>query len=566
METAVVQKTKKPGVWADIVGDVTGQVMVGNKILQIGSMHGGVVNINYASDRPRLRAKPVPLFVLPRRFAGLLDRASEVQQASTVLPMNRSMEIYGPEGVGKTSLLRYLARHSLTASFPSGVVYLSASDQPAGDLLQSIFDFFYEYSVPCVPGQCEMRQALQKIGALVILDEVSLSRVDVENLLDAAPECTFLLASDERRVWGETESVPLHGLPLEDAMALLARELGRLLADAEIPQARDLCRALDGNPLYLIQAAAMLRDQDRSLPEILAGLKVEESGTGLASQALGAASLDEQRLLAAVASLDGAPLHERHIPALTRISDPRQVIASLARRGLIKANIQNCIPAGSLLEALRERDNMDEWRGWSLDYFQDWAQSQASEPLKVLEEAGGILKLVVWAAESGRWNQAFGLARAVESALALGRRWEAWGDLLQIMFQAAQAAGDLGAKAWALHQIGTRALCLGREQTALRSLIRAYRLRQSLGDRAGAAVTHHNLSLLLGPAGSSDDNLHKPANDSRPTGWSKIPRVPLLVTGALILAIGMALTLSRLGNSSIDTLTASLLTLIQEVI
>lgn len=565
METAIAQKTDKPGVWANIGGDVSGQVILGDRNLQIGSMHGGVVNINYAVDRPRLRAKPTPLFVLPRRFAGLLDRASEVQQASIALPMNRSMEIYGPDGIGKTSLLRYLARHSLTASFSSGVVYLSASDQPAGDLLQSIFDFFYEYSAPCIPSQGEMRQALQKISALIILDEVSLSRVDVESLLDAAPECTFLLTSTERRVWGETEPVPLHGLPLEDAMALLARELGRSFSQAEILQARDLCRALDGNPLYLIQAAAMLRDQDRSLPEILAVLKVEDPGTGLAKKVLAAASLDEQRLLAAVASLDGAPLHERHIQALTKISDPRQIIASLARRGLIKAQIQKCIPVGSLLKALRDTDNMDAWRELSLDYFQNWAQSQASEPLQVLEEAGGILNLVSWAAKSGYWNQAFGLARAVESALALGRRWEAWGDLLQVMYQAAQATGDLGAKAWTLHQIGTRALCLGQEQTALRSLIHAYRLRQSLGDRAGAEVTRHNLSLLLGPDGPSENNSQKPSNGSVPRGLSKIPRLPLLFTGALILAIGMALALSGLRNSLAETPALSLLPLTQEV-
>jgi hypothetical protein len=564
METAIAQKTDKPGVWANIGGEVYGQVIVGNKNLQIGSMHGGVVNINYAGDQPRLLAKPIPLFVLPRRFAGLLDRAGEVQQASAALPMNRSMEIYGPDGIGKTSLLRYLARHSLTTSFPSGVVYLSASDQPAGDLLQSIFDFFYEYSATYKPSQGEMRQALQKVSALVILDEVSLLRVEVESLLDAAPESTFLLASADRRTWGEVESIPLNGLPLEDALALLSRELGRPLAEAEIPQAGALCQALNGYPLYLIQAAAMMRDQKRSLPDLLASLSGEEPGTDLASQALAVASRDEQRLLAAVASLGGAPLHERHIPALTKISDPKPVLQSLMQRGLIQAHSPKYTLAGCMPGALQEGGSLDAWREWALDYFQDWAESRVRETRQILEEAGGILHLVDWAVKAGRWGQALRLARAVESALALGGRWEAWEDVLQIVNQAAQATGDLGLKAWALHQIGTRALCLGQEQTALRSLIRAYRLRQSLGDGAGAAVTRHNLRLLLPPDGSSGDNPPKGPNGSGPKGGSLL-RVPLLIAGAMILALGMVSAFSRFRDTLADTPTATPLPLIQEV-
>src|SRR5207253_1592077 len=65
--------------------------------------------------------------------------------------------------------------------------------------------------------------------------------------------------------------------------------------------------------------------------------------------------------------------------------------------------------------------------------------------------------------------------------------------------QAARATGDRAAESYALHQWGSRAVCMEEVNTARTCLIRALRLRDTLGDSQGAVVTRHNLQLLLGP-------------------------------------------------------------------
>jgi hypothetical protein len=63
--------------------------------------------------------------------------------------------------------------------------------------------------------------------------------------------------------------------------------------------------------------------------------------------------------------------------------------------------------------------------------------------------------------------------------------------------EASRLVGSLGGEAWALHQLGTRLLCLGQTGPARASLIQALRLRQSLGDQAGELATRRNLAVLL---------------------------------------------------------------------
>ncbi|HEX7243753.1 MAG TPA: choice-of-anchor D domain-containing protein, partial [Longimicrobiaceae bacterium] len=70
---------------------------------------------------------------------------------------------------------------------------------------------------------------------------------------------------------------------------------------------------------------------------------------------------------------------------------------------------------------------------------------------------------------------------------------------------AAEAREDRRGVAWALHQLGTLALCAGNRAAAQGALTQALRLRESAGDREGARVTRHNLDLLLGvPSGPED--------------------------------------------------------------
>ena len=113
----------QPEVRIHVGGSLSGQIAVGDNILQIGSVHGGIVNILSPGDRPVVRPRPTPIDARPRAFRELLGREQEVGIAVTVLRSARPVEIYGEAGLGKTSLLRHLSHHDVAGEFIDGVVY-----------------------------------------------------------------------------------------------------------------------------------------------------------------------------------------------------------------------------------------------------------------------------------------------------------------------------------------------------------------------------------------------------------------------------------------------------------
>ncbi|MFL7791240.1 MAG: NB-ARC domain-containing protein, partial [Anaerolineae bacterium] len=248
-----------------IEGSVSGQVAIGNNILQIGDVNGGVVNVMMPEQKVLPKPRPTPIDLRPRAFPNLLDRETEINTATTALQTAQPVEFQGQAGLGKTSLLRHLAHHPTAASFPDGVVYLSARSQPADDLLQSLYAAFYQADTPYKPTDAQLKHDLRNKRALILLDDVALEREDVEKLMDTAPACAFLLGSPERRLLGEGKSIALDGLPPDAAIALIERELGRPLTPQERPVAQRLRLDSKGNPLTLIQIAAEMREKGHLL-------------------------------------------------------------------------------------------------------------------------------------------------------------------------------------------------------------------------------------------------------------------------------------------------------------
>jgi len=482
---------------AHIQGDVGGQVAVGNYILQIGSVHGGVVNVVAPGQQPRPRPRPTPVSLRPRPFPDLLDREAEVGTATTALRSASPVAFYGAAGLGKTALLRHLAHHRVTARFPDGVVYLSARGRSSDDLLQSLFDAFYECDVPFKPTQAQVRHALREKRAIILLDDVDLGRDEAEVLMDVAPHCGFVLASVTRCLWGEGSAVALRGLPPDDALALVERGLGRPLDDQERPAAQAICAALEGHPLHILQAVALAREEGKTLAEVARRVQAPSPADGLAAEGVAALSEPQRRVLAVLAALGDAPLPADHLAALSGVRDVAPVLKALMARGLVQANSPRYSLTGGVTAYLRRVWDLTPWAERALAHFAAWAERQPVG--RLAEVADAMVRVLEWAAGAGRWARVIRLGRAVERALALDGRWDAWATVLQWVLQGARALGDRAAEAWALHQIGTRALCLGDATAARTSLAQALRLREALGDQAGAAVTRHNLSLLPGP-------------------------------------------------------------------
>jgi len=126
----MAQPFPSAGAQAHIEGQISGQAAVGNYNVQIGSVHGGVVNLVTGGQQPRPRPRPTPVFLRPRPFADLLDRDAEIDTASDALRAALPVEFHGQGVIDKTALLRHLAHRSLDVPFPDGVVYLSARHQP----------------------------------------------------------------------------------------------------------------------------------------------------------------------------------------------------------------------------------------------------------------------------------------------------------------------------------------------------------------------------------------------------------------------------------------------------
>src|SRR5262245_25515764 len=88
----------------------SGQVAIGQYVVQIGSVHGGVVNISMPEQQPVLRplaiADPA---LLPPPPELMLDRVAETETATQVLQAGQIIEFTGDGGIGKTTLLEYLA-------------------------------------------------------------------------------------------------------------------------------------------------------------------------------------------------------------------------------------------------------------------------------------------------------------------------------------------------------------------------------------------------------------------------------------------------------------------------
>lgn len=490
------------------IQDNSGQIAIGNYIVQIGSIHGGVVNVAMPEQQPRPRLRPTPVLLRPRPFLELLDRKPETSTATTALPAYQPVEFYGQAGMGKTSLLRYLAYQLPLNTWPDGVIYLSARQQPVADLLQFIFEAFYESDLPFKPTEAQLRHALQTKQALILLDEVNLGRTELELLMDAAPSCAFLLTSSERQLWGEGQVRTLQGLPLDDALALFKRELDRSLTPEEEQVAPILCSALEGHPLHLLQVAAIIRDKQCALPELVHHLQQDKADKALAGRIIASLSGPERQVMGLLAATNGAPLHEEHLIALTGRSDLASLLESLLERKLIQAHSPRYSLTGTLDQRWSQIWDLSPVREEILVYLIRWAEQRQQLPDRLLEEMAALRQSLTWAVNSGRSQEALLLGRAIEEVLSLSGRWGAWGLVLRDALQAAEAVGNEGAEAWVWHQLGTRALCLEDFEAARIALNRALQLREMLGDWAGAAITRHNLNLLVPPP---------PAGGQKPT-------------------------------------------------
>ncbi len=448
-----------------------GVVYAGEVVLALRDPAGAVAAPAGPAERPVPRLRRPPVDLRPKDFADLLGRDAVVAAAAWAFldPKTPPVEITGPDGAGKTVLLRSLAHHP-SAQLPDGVVYSNGA-QPASDLLQFLFQTFYEAPAPVKPTDAEVRQYLHPVRALVELDDVRLSRDDVGLVVNVVPSSQFVLSSRERVLWEEGPAFPLGGLDEGSAFALIERRLGRALTAEEQPDARALVAAVGGLPLELVKAASRVRDEGAPLREVAAAAPSPPPPVVDAASLTG----DEERVQA-VLQAAGAPLSDDLLAAVAGLPDTAALDA-LEQRGVIASNSPRYglteAPPPALAAALDETP----WPGRALELVVAWAEQRSDDHARILEEIDGLVGMLGWAERHGRWQEAVRLGRAIEGAVSEAGRWGRWEGILVSVLNAARALGDRTQEAWALHQLGTRALALGEAALAIQTL------RQALGDQ-----------------------------------------------------------------------------------
>jgi hypothetical protein len=478
-----------------IRGDISGQVAIGENILQIGEIHGGVVNIIPPARKPVFSRRSSPVYLRPRPFQGLLDRQDEQKLAVSTLQASEPLSLSGRNGSGKTSLLRHLAYNAPGDTFPDGIVYISAREYTVDDLQQFIFDVFFESDIPAKPTNAELSRSLQELRALILMDDISLEFSDAVRLINSAPHCALVFASTERFLWGEGCSIELEGLPIPDAILLLERELNHPIQAHERPAIESFCRAVNGHPLYILQGAAML-GQGMSISDVTGKFRQPEAS--LVGSVFAMLSDAQRQVLAALAVAGENPVPIQHLTALCQGVNLKDALKKLLALRLVQANSPAYNLTGTLAPTIEQTVDLSQWKEYFLQYFVGWIRKNQPLP-DVTDALNLLLALLERSNHEQRWDEVITIGRGIEKALIFDNRWSAWARTLEMILNAAQALGNQVVQAWALHQIGTRDLCLNDLEAARDSLTQALKIREALGDKTGAAITRHNLDLIVVP-------------------------------------------------------------------
>ncbi|MFR9726244.1 ATP-binding protein [Streptomyces sp. MS19] len=460
-------------------GDATGTFIAGNHNVVIDA-HGSTVNVLPPQRRPTpVRRGRVAL--LPRRQREPVGRGADLAGLRHALLAHGLVQVWGPPGVGKSTLLRHAAHHLEPG--PDGVLFLDAAHREPGDLAQEVFEACYD-APGYAPTGPELRRLMAGIRVTVYVDGGDGGDPAPEGLrllADAAPDATFVFASQERSLPGESGHLELRGLDSASGLRLLERELEQPLPEGERAAADELCALSLGRPLFLLRAAGL------AAPDASGGVTLPRPAavTGLLPLLLDRLDAASVRTLRLFATLNGAGLDPVHVGALCGVPGAEQVCVRLARLGLLAAAERGYRSAADVVPEILRRSPEAYPADRLCDHFARWAELPTTTPAQVADHGRALELAAALAERQGRPDLAVRLARAVSPYLAQSLRFGVWGRLLDQGHDAARRAGDTAATAYFTHEKAIRCLLIGRRVVAAALLAEAVVLWRQLGDDAG---------------------------------------------------------------------------------
>ncbi|MFJ6213047.1 ATP-binding protein [Streptomyces sp. NPDC092296] len=519
----------------------TGEIVAGRYLLTVGGPDGSEARLCPPDRLPEpRRAAAADRPAAPGRRAALRERAAEVERLRGLLAQGRSIRVTGIAGSGRSALLDAVAAASAGVA-PDGVIRLTGYRRTPADLLQDLYAATHR-DPGHRPDRDRLRELLAAVGAVVVVDDLEFGGAALDELLDSAPECAFLITTlpdvepgiAASGTGGRLVESPLGGLSRDVCLELLADLAGRPLDDTERVWAVDLWFESEGLPLRFVQAGAVLRHRDAAADALAVAREEQQHLFGGADGGLGEPGVDPavreealrralplpsvaesaapaarlstglsdpaRAVLRLAVALGGECPTAPHLPALLDVGQGEAALAELVECGLV-------VPAGAhhrLAQDVRA-PLAAQWRGEEpltgiAQHFAWWVGHSSVTPGQVAAEAEVLIAAMFADREAGRHSAVALLARAAAPAFALGLRWGAWEQTLRLGLEAARAVGAVADEAWFRHELGVLALAMGAEDQARAEFDASLALRGALGAARGGGATRRMLALLAGNA------------------------------------------------------------------
>ncbi|CCK27407.1 hypothetical protein BN159_3028 [Streptomyces davaonensis JCM 4913] len=535
----------------------TVQLVSGDFLLTVNPVDGSEIEPCPPGERPTRPAKrtpaaraeadratrPQPLPGPPQPELPLLARQEERERLVRLLARGRSVRLTGPAGSGRTSLLDVVAEDCADLA-PDGVVRLSGYHRTVGDLLHDLLYAVHDAPLHR-PERDELLACVREIGAVVVLDDAEIGGAALDELLDATPECAFLIAATPEvpapSAGSALEEVFLGGLERAAGLELLERAVGRALSEDEANWAGDLWFESEGLPLRFVQAGALLRQRDQlragagavdeygvfedELPADppADALFDAEDGVEIPLPALGEAaapapllasrlSASARATLRIAVALGGEVPDQAHLPALVDDTHADAALGELAACGLVSpVGTGYRLAAGvrTQLLAAGYGEGVEDHALAAARHYAWWAAHPSVTPERVCAQAEALLAALAvlvprtTAPAEDEDSATVQLARTAAPAFASGLHWSAWERALRAGAEAARLAGDVGEQAYFHHELGILAICDGHFDRARTELEASIGLRGALADKRGTVAGRRALALVADRTGDT---------------------------------------------------------------
>lgn len=514
-----------------IAGSVHGQVAAGNFVYQAQSI-GGVIN-QLKIEGDVIKPRKLPVDDRPERPHHVVGRATSETEILARID-DGPVQLFGEEGAGKTWLLRDLCHRPEAEATRDGVAYVAALNRPLEDVVQSVFEAFFESALPQIgikPTTEQIRHAMVDVRAFVVVDDFDQPRNELEALLGVTKQCRTVVTGTTETLLGAGSAIPVRGLDPDSAGEVFSLAAGRSFEGHSREVVLRFCRAVGGHAETLVRTGRQMARGELDLDGLAALGADLEARLDSMRQLANRLGIAERRVLAVVAAVPGASLPASAVRAISEVDDAETILGTLRDAGLVRAASPQYRVASDAAAIL----DLPDWRSTALKQLPLWLAAD-NDPGEVAETAPAVLSLLRWGVQQRQWADVIGLARAVAPSLGATRRWGMLRSVLAVAREAAEASGDTGALGWALHEFGTLDVCAGRVASGVDLLRRAEHLRESGGDVDGLAVTQHNLAQAV-PVGPPPP-VPPPSKPKTPTrsprtGW---PRWLKILLAVLIMA------------------------------